>query len=122
MKQIGLSLNGVQNISFIGSSIAEILIDSSMSQQFIDQAKRLGLQVNIDLNVLEKNKRNPVWIQYGSANSSLSEVIKSNFIRRISNEIKMSPNQRVRKYYWDWIVGLGWKDSLLISTPPSFEL
>jgi hypothetical protein len=118
-KSTGLSLQHVQNISFVGKSIVELLIESSSQQDFVNQAKSLGYNIRVDLSVTNKSKDNPVWIEYGHEDSSLSEVIKSNFIRRISHEIKSVTNDRVRQYYIDWVDELGWKDSLLVTSTPS---
>ena len=115
-KQIGLSLHSVLNISFIGTSIVEILIESNVSQAFIDQAKSLGFNVVLDLDITTKSKHNPVVMEYSNSGANLSDVIKSNFIRRISHEIKSCFNKRVRQYYLDWAEMLNWKDSLLVAS------
>jgi hypothetical protein len=115
-KSSGLSLQSVQNISFIGKSIAELLIESDSQQAFVNQAKSLGFNVRVDLSITDKTKDNPVWVEYGHEGSSLSDVIKSNFIRRISFEIKSTMNERIRQYYLDWVEALGWKDSLLVAS------
>jgi len=105
-------LQSIQNISFIGKSIVEVLVESSAQQTLVNQAKSLGYDVKIDLSITSKTKENPVWIEYGREGSSLSEVIKSNFIRRISHEIEVAKNDRVRQYYIDWVDALGWNESL----------
>ena len=115
-KTLGLSLYGIQNISFIGSSIVELLVDTPSAQSFIDKAKAVGFKVNIDLNITEKNKENPVWLEYNRPGLSLSDTIKSNFLRRISHEIKTVNNERVRQYYLDWAKSIGWEGGLLLST------
>lgn len=108
-KNLGLSLHAVQNISFIGTSVAELLIETSLSKAFIHQAKSLGFNVNLDLSITDKSPDNPVWIHYGHPDFSMSEVIKSNFIRRVSHEIKSTSSDRVRQYYSDWAKELNWK-------------
>ena len=113
LKKVGLSLTNVKNISLIGNNIAELLVDSAFSQAFIDSAKGLGFEIK-DLNIVERSKKNPIWINYGSPNSSLNEVIKSNFIRRVSHEIKSVSDENVRRFYLEWAESLGWKDSLLV--------
>ena len=115
-KSLGLCLRSVQNISFIGKSIAEFLVDSSSQQALVNQAKSLGYNVRIDLDVTAKTRDNPIWIEYGHEGSSLNDVIKSNFIRRISHEIKTIVNERARLYYMDWADVMGWKESLLLTS------
>ena len=94
----------------------ELLVDVASAQSFVDKAKAVGFKVNIDLNITEKTKENPVWLEYNRPGSSLSDTIKSNFLRRISHEIKSVSNDRVRQYYLDWAKSVGWEDGLLLST------
>ena len=112
----GLSLYGVRNVSFIGSSIVELLVEESSVQAFMDKAKETGFKVTVDLDVTKKTKDNPVWIEYNDPRSSLHETIKSNFIRRISHEISSSSDDRVRQFYLEWTKYIGWEKSLLLST------
>lgn len=118
-RQLGLSLQPIQNISFIGASIVELLVDLSIAQSFIDQAKSLGFKVRVDLDIVSKSNHNPVVMEYAHLGSSISDAVKSNFVRRVSHEIKTSTNERVRQYYLEWAQMLNWKESLLLSSTSS---
>ena len=122
MKNAGLSLEPIHNISFIGTSIAEVLIESNTVQSFIHQATSLGFSIDNHIDMTKKDESNPVWLIYGNNNSSLSEVIKSNFIRRISHEIKSCQELRVKQYYHQWADSLGWTESLLLASTSSISL
>ena len=115
-RENGLSFKSVENISFIGTSIVEILVVRSQSRAFVDKAKSLGFDVSLDLDVTSKSKDNPIWLQYGGEGHGLSDVVKSNFVRRVSHEIKSTNEPTVRRFYLDWAMSLGWKDSLAVST------
>jgi hypothetical protein len=115
-RELGLSLQHVYNISFIGTSIVELLVESSMCNAFVDQAKQLRFTVSLDLDITSKTKNNPVWLRYPDHTESLASVVKSNFIRRVSHEIKSSTNERVRQYYLEWAKALGWEKSLLVTS------
>ena len=121
-REKGLSLKSVQNISFIGNSIAEILVESSEYGAFVDRAKSVGFDVCLDLDVAGKSKQNPVWLHYGGEGFSLSDVVKSNFVRRVSHEIKSATEERVRRFYLEWAESLGWKDSLAVLSTDSPSL
>jgi hypothetical protein len=115
-KQLGLSLQSVRNVSLIGSSIAELIVDSNALQSFIQHAKAVGFQVKLDIDITDKNRSNPILAEYPGSNSSLSDIIKSNFVRRVSHEIKSAADLQVRQYYLHWADLLGWKDCLLIDS------
>ena len=121
MKNAGLSLEPIHNIIFIGTSITEVLIESKTVQSFVDQATSLGFSIDNRLDMTKKDKSNPVWLMYGNNNSSLSDVIKSNFVRRISHEIKSCQEPRVKQYYHQWADSLGWTDSLLLASTSSIS-
>jgi hypothetical protein len=101
-KQIGLSLQSVQNISFVGSSIVELLIESTELQAFADQAKLVGFQVKLDIDITAKDKHNPLWLEHPTGAASFAEKVRLNFIDRVSHEIKSTTKPRVREYYLDW--------------------
>jgi len=113
-KGIGLDLAPIRNISFIGSHIAEVLVNSDVIQAFVLHAKSLGFSVDTQLDITKKDKTNPVWLIYGNGYDSMSDVIKSNFIRRVSHEIKSCQDLQVKQYYLEWTCSLGWTDSLLL--------
>jgi hypothetical protein len=113
-KEVGLSLIGVTNISFIGSSIMELLLDPTSSQSFIDKAKSLGFQVRLDIDITSKTKSNPILLEYPNSPDSISQLVKRQFITRISHEIKSTNNLQVREFYLDWASKLNWKESLLL--------
>jgi hypothetical protein len=112
-------LTPVRNISFIGSSIAELLVDSNALESFVHRAQSLGFSVDTHLDVTKKHKTNPVWLIYGTDVDSVSDVVKSNFIRRVSHEIKSCPDFHVKQYYREWTRSLGWTDSLLLPSTAS---
>ena len=118
-KTVGLDLTPVRNISFIGSSIAELLIDSNTLQSFMHRAQSLSFSIDTRLDVTKKHKTNPVWLIYGTDVDSISDVVKSNFIRRVSHEIKSCQDSHVKQYYREWTRSLGWTDSLLLPSTVS---
>jgi DNA mismatch repair ATPase MutL len=101
-KQIGLSLRSVQNISFVGPSIVELLVDVTEMQSFIDQAKSLGFKVKSDLDIAVADKHHPLWLEKDSGTSNFKEQVRSNFLTRIAHEIKSAANPRAKEYYLDW--------------------
>jgi hypothetical protein len=113
---MGLNLNLVHNISFIGSNIAEVLINSQFLDSFITHARSLGFSIDTQLDITRKHKSNPVWLIYGNNGDGLSDVIKSNFIRRVSHEIKSCQDMQVKQYYLEWANSLGWTESLLLTS------
>jgi hypothetical protein len=119
VKNIGLDLTPVHNISFIGSSIAELLVESDVVEPFIHRAQSLGFSIDTRLDVTKKHKTNPIWLIYGTDIDSLSDVVKSNFIRRVSHEIKSCQDPQVKQYYLEWTHSLGWTDSLLLPSTSS---
>lgn len=115
-KQIGLSLQSIQNISFVSPSIVELLIKADQLQSFVDQAKSLGFQIKLDIDIATSNKHNPLWLEPVPGGASFNEHVRLNFIHRISHEIKSTTNENVRQYYWNWAKMLGFEKSLLLDS------
>jgi hypothetical protein len=112
-KVLGLSLQHVCNISFIGQSTVELLVESHSAQSFIDEAKAVGYTPRTDIDITSNHILKLLESPLPSV--PLSQLIKTSFIRRVSHEIKTCPNDRVKSYYLDWAQMLEWKDGL--STP-----
>lgn len=118
-RESGLSLQSVQNISFIGTSVVELLLESQSVQSFVDQAKSRGYKVQTNVDITSRSDQNPLLLAYPFSRSTLSDLIKSNFVRRISHEIKTCSNERVKQYYLDWAQMMKWKDDLSVSSTSS---
>ena len=108
----GLYLESVKNVSFIGSNVIELMVEKNGARVFIDRAKAAGYTVNTELNVVKKDKGNPVWLEYGGPTENLSDLIKEKFLSRIAREIKTCSDERVRNYYLEWADSLGWTNTL----------
>ena len=115
-RESGLSLQSVQNISFIGTSVVELLLESNSVQSFVDQAKSRGYKVHTNVDITLKSDQNPLLLAYPFSPLSLSDLIKNNFVRRISHEIKTCSNERVKQYYLDWAQMMEWKNDLSVSS------
>lgn len=116
IKQMGLPVQFIHNVSFVGNSIVEILVEASSVQAFVDKAKSVGYIVRIDLDITSKSTLNPIVLEYPNSSTSIPNLVKSNFIRRVSHEIKTCSDDRVKQYYLDWAEMLEWKDSLLVAS------
>jgi hypothetical protein len=109
----------VKNISFIGKTIVEIVVERETLQSFVDKAKASGFTVDTTFDPTEKSKSNPVWVTYGNPNTSIGETVRDQFVKRVSHEIKTCGDHRVKKVYMAWAESMGWAERLLLPSTPS---
>ena len=119
LKAQKLDLTPLRNISFVGASIAELLVETSAKTRFVDQAIAAGYTVDTDLDVTKFSVDNPVWLHYKVAGARLSDVVRSNFTSRALSEQRRSQNALVARYYFDWARRMEWNEAMVVpSTPP----
>ena len=113
----GLCLESVKNVSFVGSNVVELMVEKNGLQVFVDRAKAVGYSVNMEFDVVKKTRGNPVWLEYGGPGDNLSDLIKEKFLARVAHEIETCSDERVKKYYLEWMESLGMSSGTLVSSP-----
>ena len=116
----GFDKNSIKNISFVGPTVIEVVVDLAQIsiEAFLHHADGSGFILDPQLDPLENSIENPVWLAYGTTGSHVHDTVKRRFVKRVRQEIKTCNDPRVKSLYTEWFKALGWTSDVSPAKDP----